>query len=349
MKKRVLVGMSGGVDSSAAAAILQKQGYEVLGITFLLSPTGSDNAAKDAAKVCKELSIKHEVIDFSEAFKQDVMDYFADEYKNGRTPNPCVVCNKKIKFGRFLELAEAKSADFIATGHYARIVKDDVSDKYHLYTSSDKAKDQSYFLYNITQKQLAHTLFPLDNITKSETRALAQELNLSVAHRSDSQDICFIPDGDYMRFLKEYAGFKDQKGLFRSTSGEILGEHNGIAHFTIGQRKGLGVTFGKPMFVTGLDAKTNTVYLGEKGTEFSEEFTADNLHLIDSDELTSPVELLCKIRYAAPLALCTVTPLENGRVHIKMHNPARAVTPGQSVVFYLRERVIGGAVIENIY
>lgn len=349
MKKKVLIGMSGGVDSSAAAAILLKEGYEVIGVTFLLSPFGSADAVKDAAQVSSELGIKHEVIDFSKTFKQEVMDYFASEYKNGRTPNPCVVCNKKIKFGKFLELADSLGSDFIATGHYARIIKDEASGIYHLCTSAAKNKDQSYFLYTMTQKELSRTLFPLDNMNKEETRALAQSLNLSVAHRSDSQDICFIPDGDYMRFLREYAGYKDKKGIFRATDGKILGEHNGVAHFTVGQRKGLGVTFGKPMFVTGLDAKNNTVYLGEKGTEFTEEFTADNLHLTDSDTFSMPIDVLCKIRYAAPFAPCTVTPLENGRIHIKMHQPARAVTPGQSVVFYLGERVIGGAVIENMY
>ncbi len=349
MKKKVLVGMSGGVDSSAAAAILLKNGYEVIGITFLLSPFGSCDAAKDAQQVASQLGIKHEVIDFSEVFRQEVMDYFANEYKNGRTPNPCVVCNKKIKFGKFLELADSLGSDFIATGHYARIIKDDKSGIYHLCTSAAKNKDQSYFLYTMTQKELSRTLFPLDSITKEETRSLALSLNLSVAHRSDSQDICFIPDGDYMRFLKEYAGYKDKKGLFCSSDGKVLGEHNGVANFTIGQRKGLGVTFGKPMFVTGLDAKNNIVYLGEKGTEFTEEFTAADLHLTASDELSSPVEVLCKIRYAAPFAPCTVTPLGNRRVHIKMHQPARAVTPGQSVVFYSGERVIGGAVIESMY
>lgn len=340
--------MSGGVDSSVAAALLQKQGYEVIGVTFLLCPDTS-TAVEDAKRVSERLAIRHEVVDFKDLFAREVMDYFAAEYIRGRTPNPCVVCNRKIKFGKFLELADEWGADYIATGHYARIERDSDTGLYHLCCSDAKNKDQSYFLYTMTQKELSRTLMPLGGLNKEKTRALAQELKLPVAHKPDSQDICFISDGDYMRFLKEYAGYKDEKGLFRLSSGEILGEHNGIAHFTVGQRKGLGVTFGKPMFVTGLDAKTNTVYLGEKGTEFLNEFTASDLCLTDGQTLTEPQSLLCKIRYSAPPIPCTITPLGNKRIHVKTEQNARAVTPGQSVVFYRDDRVVGGAVIDNMY
>lgn len=348
LKKSVLIGMSGGVDSSVAAALLLQQGYNVTGITFQLC-SNAGNASEDAARVAKVLGIRHETVDFSELFHTHVLNYFVSEYQNGRTPNPCVVCNRTIKFGRFLELADELGADLIATGHYARIIKDEENGFYHLCASNAKNKDQSYFLYNMTQQQLSRTLMPLFDMDKQKTRTLAKQFGLPVAHKPDSQDICFIPNGNYLQFLKDFAHLEDKKGLFRSKDGEILGEHNGVAHFTIGQRKGLGVTFGKPMFVIGLDAKTNTVYLGEKGSEFMQEFTAANLHLIIPNTLKAPRTLHCKIRYAAPLAQCTVTPLDQCRIRVQMQEPARAVTPGQSVVFYEGEKVFGGAVIESMY
>ena len=340
--------MSGGVDSSLAAAMLLEQGYETIGITFLLGDY-APSAQEDAERVARHLGIRHETVDFSKDFKKEVMDYFVNEYKNGRTPNPCVMCNRKIKFGKFLELADSMGVDYIATGHYAKIKQNPSSGIYELHTADVLKKDQSYFLYNMTQKELSRTIMPLSDISKDETRQKSEALGLPTAHRPDSQDVCFIPDGDYINFLRKYAGFKDEKGLFKTSEGTILGEHNGIAHFTIGQRKGLGVTFGKPMFVTGLDTKTNTVYLGEKGSEFTEEFTASGLTLTSGDTITAPFEANCKIRSQAPFEKCYVMPIDNSRIKIKMHQPARAVTPGQSIVFYDGTRVLGGAVIENMY
>lgn len=348
MKKKVLVGMSGGVDSSVAAALLLKQGYDVTGITFRLWHEATESASRDAARVAEVLGIRHKTVDFSETFRSQVLDYFVHEYQNGRTPNPCIACNRTIKFGKFLDLANELDADYIATGHYARIIKEK-NGCYRLGISAAKRKDQSYFLYHLTQEQLARTLMPLDGIEKQETRSIAEKLALPVASKPDSQDICFIPDGDYLRFLKEYAQLKDKKGFFRSASGEILGEHNGIAHFTVGQRKGLGVTFGKPMFVTGLDAKTNTVYLGEKGSEFTKEFTAADMHLSVPNTLNEPLRLHCKVRYAAPAAACTLTKIDNSRVRVTMDEPARAVTPGQAAVFYEDDKIFGGAIIEDMY
>ena len=348
MKKKVMIGMSGGVDSSVAAALLKEQGYEVIGVTFLLTPTGTEKAAEDAARVADALSIAHQTVDFTTEFANDVMDYFASEYQKARTPNPCIICNQKIKFGKFLEYAEQNGADFIATGHYAKIQKAP-DGTYCLMTGAAGKKDQSYFLYTLTQKELSKTLMPLGEFDKEQIRRMAEDLALPVAHKPDSQDICFIPDGDYMRFLREYANYKDQKGYFKSTDGTVLGEHNGVAHFTVGQRKGLGVTFGKPMFVTGLSAETNTVYLGEQGTEFMQEFTASDLRLTSSNSLSENPSVVCKIRYSAPLVPCTVTALADGKVHIKTDLPVRAVTPGQAVVFYAGDRVLGGAVIDNMY
>lgn len=348
MKNKVLIGMSGGVDSSLAAAMLLEQGYETIGITFLLGDY-APSAREDAERVAKHLGIRHETVDFSKEFKNEVMDYFAAEYEHGRTPNPCVMCNRKIKFGKFLELADSMNAEYIATGHYAKIKRNSASGLYELHTADVLKKDQSYFLYNMTQKELSRTIMPLSDISKDETRQKSECLGLPTAHRPDSQDVCFIPDGDYISFLRKYAGFEDKKGLFKTTDGTVLGEHNGIAHFTIGQRKGLGITFGKPMFVTGLDAKTNTVYLGEKGSEFTEEFTASGLTLTSGDAISAPFEVSCKIRSQAPFEKCSITPIDKDRIKIKMQNPARAVTPGQSIVFYDGTRVLGGAVIENMY
>lgn len=348
MKKKVLLGMSGGVDSSVAAALLLEQGYEVIGVTFQLWNGAAETASEDAAHVAKVLGIAHETVDFSESFRTFVLDYFVREYQNGRTPNPCAVCNRKIKFGKFLELANERGADLIATGHYARIFPD-TSGYYRLGMSAAKKKDQSYFLYHLNQEQLARVLMPLDGMDKTETRTLAEKLSLPVANKPDSQDICFVPNGDYLQFLKDYAHLENKKGFFRSSDGTILGEHNGVAHFTVGQRKGLGVTFGKPMFVIGLDAKTNTVYLGEKGSEFTKEFTAAEMHLIVPSSFHEPKHLLCKVRSGAPLAPCTITPLDKSRVRIVTDEPIRAVTPGQAVVFYENETVFGGAVIEDMY
>lgn len=349
MSKKVLIGMSGGVDSSVAAALLQDQGYDVTGVTFLLCPGASSAASQDAARVAGALGIRHETVDFTDLFRREVMDYFVSEYQRGRTPNPCIVCNRKIKFGRFLKLADERGADFIATGHYARIGFDDRSGAYCLYASEAKGKDQSYFLYTMTQRELSRTLMPLSGMDKDKTRALARSLGLPVAEKPDSQDVCFIPDGDYIRFLEEYADYRGQEGPFRSADGEILGWHKGIAHYTIGQRKGLGTAFGKPMFVTGLDASANTVYLGEKGTEYTQEFTASGLCLTGDDAIDASRPLACKIRYAAPLAPCVVTLIGGGRLCVRMKQPARAVTPGQSVVFYDGNRVVGGAVIDDMY
>lgn len=349
MSKKVLIGMSGGVDSSVAAALLQQQGYDVTGVTFLLHADASSAPSQDAARVASALGIRHETVDFTTLFRSEVMDYFVSEYQSGRTPNPCIACNRKIKFARFLELADEWGADFIATGHYARISLDSQSGAYCLYASEARGKDQSYFLYTMTQRELARTLMPLSGMDKDKTRALARSLGLPVAEKPDSQDVCFIPDGDYIRFLEEYAGYQGQKGPFRSIDGEILGWHKGIAHYTIGQRKGLGTAFGKPMFVTGLDASTNTVYLGEKGTEYRQEFTASDLCLTGNEALDTSRPLTCKIRYAAPLAPCTATLLGGGKLCVRMEQPARAVTPGQSVVFYDGNRVLGGAVIDDMY
>ncbi len=343
--------MSGGVDSSVAAALLIKQGYEVTGLTMRLWDNDGEEgclAAEDAKKVCDKLGIKHYVADFRESFRQNVIEYFVNEYQNGRTPNPCIVCNKFLKFDEMLKFAEKLGADYIATGHYAKIEYDTASGRYLLKNADSAEKDQTYVLYSLTQKQLSKTLMPLGELeSKAETRKIAEELGLLTAKKADSMEICFIPDKDYASFIERHTGKSAEEGCFVDAQGNVLGRHKGIIHYTIGQRKGLGVTFGKPMFVTGINSKTNEVVLGEKGTEFSGSLIADNLNFISIEELSKPIEVLAKVRYSAKPAKATVVPVSQTSARVEFEMPQRAVTPGQAVVFYemCGNGVIGGGII----
>lgn len=336
--------MSGGVDSSVAAAKLLEQGYEVAGATMQLSREHPAPSA-DAKAVADKLGIPFYELDFTDLFRQKVINYFTGEYLLGRTPNPCVMCNREIKFGRLFDWALANGFDYVATGHYAQIAYDSASGRYLLKKSLSAAKDQTYVLYNMTQRELSHTLIPLCAEEKEQTRQYARALGLPIADKPDSQDICFIPDGDYIAFLKEYAGYQDKKGYFIDQNGGILGEHNGVAHFTIGQRKGLGVTFGKPMFVIGIDGVANTVTLGESGSEFSGSFSITEANFIPFDVLEAPLDVSCKVRYSAKEVSCRIFPAENGIHRVELAEKARAITPGQSAVFYDGDVVVGGGVI----
>ena len=348
-KKKVAIGMSGGVDSSVAAALLLKKGYEVIGITMLL--WGDDqNAAEEAKVICERLGIKHYTADFKNEFKEMVMDYFAKEYHQGRTPNPCIVCNRFLKFDAMQRFAKTLGAEKIATGHYAKIEYDEDLRRYLLKGANAESKDQTYVLYSLTQDQLKNTLMPLGEVSdKSETRKIAENLGFNNAQKKDSMEICFIPDNDYRKFLEEHTGIICPEGDFVDTEGNVLGRHKGISNYTIGQRKGLGITFGKPMFVTKIDAQKNQVVLGEKGTEFSESLRADNLNFIPFDHLTEPMEVLAKVRYSAKPAKATVSPDGDDLVKVEFETPQRAVTPGQAVVFYdlTGDMVIGGGTILN--
>ena len=349
-RKKVVIGMSGGVDSSVAAALLLEQGYEVIGLTMRLWDGEGDeaSAARDAKAVCEKLGIEHHVADFRESFRQNVIEYFVNEYQAGRTPNPCVLCNKHLKFDQMLKAADELGADYIATGHYAKIEKDAQSGRYLLKNAESSEKDQTYVLYSLTQNQLSRTLMPLGDVeNKQKTREIAESLGLFTADKKDSMEICFIPDKDYAAFIKNHTGMTPEEGDFVDSEGNFLGKHKGIIHYTIGQRKGLGVTFGKPMFVTKIDTKKNQVVLGEKGTEFSQSLVAENLNFISIDTPKEPISVMAKVRYSAKPANATVTILENGKAQVDFESPQRAVTPGQAVVFYEPQTnvVVGGGII----
>lgn len=349
--------MSGGVDSSVAAYLLKEQGYEVIGIMMKLSPDNPDyeeneggccsiSAASDARRVADVLDIPFYVMNFKDAFKTNVIDNFIDEYMEGRTPNPCIVCNKIIKFEEFLRKAKALGADYIATGHYAKIEKQE--DRYVLKKADDDRKDQTYALYSLTQEQLSHTLMPCGDYSKPEIRDIAERIGLEVFRKKDSQEICFIPDNDHGAYIKKYSGREIKPGNFVDKQGRVIGTHKGIVYYTIGQRKGLGIALGKPVFVTDINPLTNTVVLGDEEDIFKTELVAKDLNFILFDKLDTNLRVSAKIRYSAKPQLATLIPLENNRIKVVFDEKQRAITKGQSVVFYLENLVVGGGIIEEI-
>src|SRR5882757_6787520 len=388
-KTRVVVGMSGGVDSSATAALLLEQGFDVVGITLKLWPQDcvsraedkccGPQAVTDARAVCHKLEIPYYLIDEAAEFQKHVIRYFADEYKAGRTPNPCVMCNQNLKFGRLIDRADQLGADYIATGHFARVERVEnysVGDesragvspahagetnatlaltrsqdrrdacptlpRYLLKRGRDLKKDQSYFLFSLRQDQLARILFPLGEKTKSDTREVARHCNLKTADKEESMEICFVPDKDYGKFLQEANLAQKHRGEIVDLHGHVLGHHDGIEFYTIGQRKGLGITTPKPVYVVELDVENNRVIVGDDAALDRDEFIADRCNWHPFEKLTEPIEVTAKIRYNHPGAPATVTPLDGNRVKVKLHSPARAITPGQAAVFYQEDLVVGG-------
>lgn len=344
MKQKIVVAMSGGVDSSVAAALLQQQGYDVFGVTMQVWQNTQDLAIKDAKAVAKRLSIPHHVVDLREVFEKKIISYFTNEYLLGRTPNPCVTCNHHIKFGALLEWAKSMGTDYLATGHYAKIVQED--GRYLLKKSQSGNKDQTYPLYHLTQKQLAHIMFPLADYDKTAVRKLAQDFNLAVANKADSQDICFISDHNYAKFIEERTGIKMRYGNFVDKGGNVLGQHKGIYKYTIGQRKGLGIATGKPTFVSNINVENNEIILGKEEDILFESLMVANLNFIPVDKLVEPIQATVKIRYGAKEAEAKLIPQGEDLLKVEFRIPQRAITPGQSAVFYQGDTVLGGGIIQ---
>ncbi len=344
MKEKVLLGMSGGVDSSVSAILLKKAGYEVIGCTMNLLDEPNEESIKDAKKVCEKLGIEYHVFDCKKEFRCHVIDTFISEYGNARTPNPCVECNQYLKFGIFYDKAKELGCKYIATGHYA---KKEYSEKYKQYVlrkSNEEKKDQTYFLYTIPREKVEYILFPLqDNVSKDDTRALAEEYGLEIASKKDSQEICFIKDDDYQRFLKEHMQKQPQKGKIVLTTGEILGIHNGLINYTIGQRKGLGISYKEPLYVVKLDMKNNQVIVGTETELYSNQLEVMNVNwIVDVEKrLEEGLECFAKIRYRAKEAKAKVIK-EDEAIKVVFQEPQRAITQGQSVVFYDEDGIVLG-------
>ena len=355
-KKRVLAAMSGGVDSSVTAALLLEQGYEVIGVTMRLSEESREadddrgccsiKSVNDAQGVASILGIPHYVLDFRAEFEKNVVCNFLDEYAKGRTPNPCIECNRAMKFGALMQKARELGADCVATGHYAQIVYNEENGLYELKKGLDEKKDQSYVLYHLTQDTLAHFLLPLGGFTKPEVREMAEKYNLPVAHKAESQEICFIPDDDHERFIRERRPECLVPGDVVDLSGRVLGKHKGLPLYTVGQRKGLGIAAPEPLYVVRLDTENNRVVVGGANDVFASGLTAGRVTWT-AEAPKESLRCTAKVRYGRREGACTVEMIEGGTLRVTFDEPQRAVTPGQSVVLYDGDRVLGGGIIEN--
>lgn len=351
-EKKALIGMSGGVDSSVAAFLTLRSGYSCIGGTMRLFDRedacgGSDDAA-DARAVAHRLGIAHYVFCFQKDFEEKVMRNFVTCYEQGLTPNPCIQCNRHLKFDRLLLKARELGCDYVVSGHYARIRRDDETGRYLLCRAADRAKDQTYFLASLNQEQLSHVLFPLGELTKAEVRAIAEEQGFLNARKRDSQDICFVPDGDYVAFMERYTGKTYPAGNYLDLNGRVLGKHRGAVCYTIGQRKGLGIALGAPAYVCRKDMAANTVTLGPNEALFASALRADDWNWYPFPALNAPMSVTAKTRHSQHEQAATVYPEENGFARVEFESPQRAITPGQAVVLYRDDIVIGGGTIREV-
>ena len=355
-KKKVVVGMSGGVDSSVAAWLLKEQGYDVIGVTMQIWQDETNveqeehggccglSAVDDARRVAERLEIPYYVMNFKKEFKENVMDYFVQEYLDGHTPNPCIACNRYVKWESLLQRSLEIGADYIATGHYARVRKLP-NGRYAICKSATAAKDQTYALYNLTQFQLSKTLMPIGDYTKDEVRKIAEDRGLAVAKKKDSMEICFVPDNDYAGFIQRETDYIPKEGNFVDIHGNVIGKHKGIIHYTVGQRKGLGLAMGHPVFVTEIRPDTNEVVIGENADVFASKLYANKLNFMAAEAFTGDVRAKAKIRYSHAGADCTVRMINEDTLECVFDEPQRAVTPGQALVLYDGEYVLGGGTI----
>jgi len=356
---KIVCAMSGGVDSSLAAALLKKEGYDVIGITFRMWPKEecgtsfnrsccSLEAITRARAVAEELKIPYYVVDLSEDFRREVIDYFCSQYLKGMTPNPCIVCNEKIKFGKLLEKANQLGASFIATGHYARVGADKKKGRFLLKEGWDKSKDQSYFLFSLKQEQLSAAVFPLGGLTKEKVRVIAKKFKLKTYDAASSQDICFVQGLEYAEYIKKKAGVEIKKGEIVDRNGKVLGEHKGIPFYTLGQRRGLGIAYTEPLYVIAIDREKNRLVVGAKKDVLRKTLIAGGLNWVAIDGIREPLRVKAKIRYNYKKAKATVTKAGENAVRVDFDEPQASPTPGQAVVFYDKDVVLGGGWISEV-